>query len=336
MRCPNLGYTKYEGHSLCFAIWVFNNTYNHSVHSSFSKKPPSACTHLTILSNQLSMTPAHADWGMSKMTPSMNAQASSAFWNCFSFSCLLTEGNKNQSQGAKSCEQGGWVARWTSLVTRKSRVTAVVSALALSWWSSRPRTPVRGRHLHHAWKILGKQWLTYQSAVIVFLSSSGMVATWPKFAKTHAIICLEALLFLLSFTGRFSSGKTHTADCCFVSGSYWYTQVASPVTMSQTLGDLPPSIFLSMWVHHSTLPRFCSSLKLWSTQRAQRFLTPRQSWWMRVRLPDEIYDILYFSVCHFWVLLNQGLYPRDVFWGNGRCHSTTTVIVFQRSRSRHE
>ena len=41
----------------------------------FLKKPPSACTHLTILSNQLSMTPAHVDWGMLKMTPSMNAGA---------------------------------------------------------------------------------------------------------------------------------------------------------------------------------------------------------------------------------------------------------------------
>ena len=50
----------------------------------------------------------------------------------------------------------------------------------------------------------------------------------------------------------------------------------------------------------------------------------------------NLHDILYLSVCHFWVLLNQGLYPRDVFWGNGRCHSTITVIVFQRSRSRHE
>ena len=166
-----------------------------------------------------------------------------------------------------------------------SRVTAAVSALALSWWSSRPRTSIRGGYLHHALKTLSKQWLTYPSAVTVFLSSSGMVATWPKFAKKHAIVCLEALLLLLSFTGWFSSGKTHTADCCFVLGSYWYTQVASPVTMSQTRGDLPPSNFLSMWVHQSTLPSFCSSLRLWGTQRAQRFLTPGQSWRMRKTLP---------------------------------------------------
>ena len=70
--------TIYEGHS-CFAIWFFNDTYNHSAYSSFSKNPPSACIHLTILSNQLSMTSDHTDWGMSKMTPSKNAQGSLAF-----------------------------------------------------------------------------------------------------------------------------------------------------------------------------------------------------------------------------------------------------------------
>ena len=56
----------YEGHSLRFAIWFFNNAYNHSVYSSFSKKPPSACIPLTNLSNQLFMTPDHVDWSMSK------------------------------------------------------------------------------------------------------------------------------------------------------------------------------------------------------------------------------------------------------------------------------
>ena len=194
--------------------------HNHTVYSSVWKKPPSACTHLTILSNQLSMTPDHVDWGMSKMTPSMNARASSPFWNCFPVSCHLKEWNKNQPQRAKSGEFGDRATSWISLAVAKSRVTAGVCALALSWWSSRPRTSVRGRRLHHAWKILGKQWLTYQSAVTVFLSSSGMVATWPNFAKKHAIICLEALLFLLNFTGGFSSGKTHTSDCCFVSRAY--------------------------------------------------------------------------------------------------------------------
>ena len=98
----------------------------------------------------------HVDWGMPKMMPSKNARASSAFWSCFPFSCHLTEGDKNQSWGAKSGEDSGWVTSWTSLVARQSTVTAAVCALSLSWWSSRPRTPIQGRRLHHAWKILGK------------------------------------------------------------------------------------------------------------------------------------------------------------------------------------
>ena len=72
--------------------------------------------------------------------------------------------------------------------------------MALLWWSRRPRTPVRGRRLHRCWKTLGKQWLTYWSTITVFLSSSGMVATWSNFAKKHSIVCLQALLFLLNFT----------------------------------------------------------------------------------------------------------------------------------------
>ena len=75
----------------------------------------------------------------------------------------------------------------------------------------------------------------------------------------------------LNFTSGLSSGKTHTADWYFVSCHYWYSQVVSPVIMSQTQGDLPPSNFLSMWVHQSILPCFCSSLRLLGTQRAQQF-----------------------------------------------------------------
>ena len=47
------------------------------------------------------------------------------------------------------------------------------------------------------------------------------------------------------FQDGFSPRKTHTADCCFISGPYWYTQVSSPVMMSKTRGDLPPSNFLA-------------------------------------------------------------------------------------------
>ena len=97
-------------------------------------------------------------------------------------------------------------------------------------------------------------------------------------------------------------------------------------------------------MHQFTLSRFCSSLTLWGTQRAQRFFRPRQSWRMRVGLLDEImiscisaYAILVsFFMRDSALETFSGVTVVDVFWGSGRCHSTTTVIVFQRSRSRHE
>ena len=191
-------------------------------------------------------SPDHVGWGMSKITSSKNAWTSLAFWNCFPFSCVLVEGYKNQSQGAKSGEYCGCVTSWTILADRKSSVTAAVCALALSWWSSRPWTPDRGRRLHHAWKTLGKQYLTYQSAVTVFLSSSGMVAMWPNFAKKIAIILFGTFFDSFEFHRWVLIWEDPHRRLLLRRGSYWYTQVPSPVTMSQTWGDLPLSTFLSM------------------------------------------------------------------------------------------
>ena len=242
----------YEGHSLCLAIWSFNSTYSRSIYSSFLKKPPPPPPPplLSLYTFDHPLKPAVCDtrprWlGYVKNDALYECSGIFGVLKLLSLQLRFNGWDQKQVTGANSGEYGGSVTSWTSLAARKSRVTAAVCAMALSWWSSRPRTPVLERRLHHAWKTLGKQRLTYQSAVTVFLPSSCMVATWPNFAKKQAIICLEALLFLLNFTGGFSSGKTHTADCCFVSGSYWYTQVSSTFTMSQMCGDLHPSNFLS-------------------------------------------------------------------------------------------
>ena len=149
------------------------------------------------------------------------------------------ERKKNQSQGAKSCECDGWVTSWTSLVARKSRFTAAVSALALSWWSSRTQTPVRRRRSHHAGKTLGKQWLTYQSSVTVFMSSSGMVATWPNLQRNT-----------LPFVWK---------HFCFL----WISQVGSHLGIP-TL----PTVALSRGC--IGIPKFC--LLLWCPKREETIL----------------------------------------------------------------
>ena len=257
--------------------------------------------------------PTHADWGMSKMTPSMNARASSLVWNCFPGSCHLTEWNKHQSQGAKSGEYDDLVTSWISLAVRESRVTAAVCALALSWWSSRPRTPVRWRRLLYAWKILGEQWLTYQPAVTVFLSSSGMVATWPKFAKKHAT---------RSFVWK---------HLCF----FWISQVSShlgrptPPTVASFRGPIGIPRFRLLWqwpnledtfLHHIFLacgctsppyPAFTLHFGFAVTERHNVFLHQSSREEYEWDLPMK--SSVYFSVCLFGVLFNHGLYPRNVF-----------------------
>ena len=92
----------------------------------------------------------------------------------------------------------------------------------------------------------------------------------PEEDRTHDAVDSEPKHYHLSYSGP-------------------HTQVSSPVTMSQLRGDLHPSNFLSMWVHQSTPPHFFSSLRLWGTQQAQLFLTPRQLWRMQMRLSDEIF-----------------------------------------------
>ena len=164
------------------------------------------------------------------------------------------------------------------------------------------QTLVQGRRLHHAWKTSGKQWLTCQSAAAVFLSSSGIVAAWPKFAKKHAIICLEALLFLLNFIGGFSSGKTHTADCCFVSGSYWYTQVSLLLQCPSCEETFLLQIFLACECTSPPFPASALHSAYGAPNRHNVSLHQGSGEDCRWDFRWNLHDILYFSICHFWVL----------------------------------
>ena len=220
---------------------------------------------------------------------------------------------------AKSSERGGWVTSWTSLEARKYRVTAAVCALALSWWSSRPRTPVWGRRLHHVWKTIGNQWLTYQSAVTVFMSSSGMVAAWSNFAKKHAIICLEALLFLLNFTGGLLSGKTHIADCYFVSGRIGIRRFCLLLRCPRHKKTFLRQIFS---VCGCTSPPY--PLLLFT--QVMGHPTPRQPWQMQGRLPDEIFMIFCISA---YVIFGSFLIRDSTL----ETFSGVTVVAIRSQRS---
>ena len=163
------------------------------------------------------------------------------------------------------------MTNWTSLAARKSRVTAAVCALALSRWSSRPQAPVRGRHLQHAWKILGKQWLTYQSAVTVFLSSNGMVAAWLNLQKKQTV-WKHLCLFRISQVGS-HLGRLTTSTVASFRGRIGIPRCRLLLRCPKREETFLRQNFPCMRVHQSTLPR--SSLRLWGTQWVQRFLTPR-------------------------------------------------------------
>ena len=95
--------------------------------------------------------------------------------------------------------------------------------------------------------------------------------------------------------------------------------------MSQTRGELPPSNFLRMWVCRSTLPRFCSSLRLLGNQSA-RFLTTRQSWRMQMRLPNKI---LMISCISAYVIFGSFLIRDSTL----ETFSEVTVVAIRLQRS---
>ena len=137
-----------------------------------------------------------------------------------------------------------------SILSQKFTVAAAVWALAISWYRCSPRRPVPGRFSHQLSNTLGRQKLVYQSAVTVRQSSSGIVVS-PASTSQHS--------WLLNFTRESSHWKTHTVDCCFVSGSYWYIHVSSPVRRSHSFLDCASLNFLFINWHQRTQASFDSS-----------------------------------------------------------------------------
>ena len=96
----------------------------------------------------------------------------------------------------------------------------------------------------------------FRQTVVDTPVSRNRISALKRYGGNAAEVCKEicyhlfgSTLFLLNFTGGFSSGETHTSDCCFVSRSNWYAQISSPVTMTQTRGDFPPSNYPASALH---------------------------------------------------------------------------------------
>ena len=172
---------------------------------------------------------------------------------------------------------------WTPSLARNSLVAEAVWAGALSWWRVMPDF---GRRVRTAYSTWGRHWRTYQSAVTVRLSSSGVVVMCPILAMYEATISLLVLLDRLNFGGWVSPGKSQTNDWAFVSGSKWYTQISSYLTIFYIEFGRSLPYFSSMVKHHCTLPTFCSSVSWCGTHLAHRLWTA--SWWCRISFKADM------------------------------------------------
>ena len=83
-------------------------------------------------------------------------------------------------------------------------------------------------------KTSGTQIVVCHSELTVLHCSRGIFATEAVLSKKQASICVEVFAPRTSFIRFGSSSKTHTVDCCFVSGSYVYIHYSSPVTILYT------------------------------------------------------------------------------------------------------
>ena len=164
------------------------------------------------------------------------------------------------------------------------------SRCSLSSWSSQLWVLCCRQRLHHSLRTAGRSWLTYQSKLTVFLSLRGMVATWPDLEEENATICFEILFSHLNFTDLLwdlTWKDPHSwlllsfgivlKDPCFVTSS------SIPEATRY-----PPSNFISIMCAPTTQHFFCCSVKLWGTQRAQRFKTRHWSCRTLFTLPNEM------------------------------------------------
>ena len=93
-------------------------------------------------------------------------------------------------------------------------------------------------------------------------------------------------------------------------------------TLEECLGIYGALKLPSLQLHFTEVTRgyVCVSLRKGSREECKRKFPIKSSW-------NSV-----FRSMSFWDLSLSGIYPRDVFWRNSRCHATITIIVLQCSR----
>lgn len=126
---------------------------------------------------------------------------------------------------------------------------------------------------------------------------------------------------------EFTKGDPHS-QLLLCLGSHWYPHFIESYSVTDATRSPSIEIF-SICLHYSTLPFFCSSVKLWGTQRAQRFKTPR--WLQRILLrisKANALCILHLFMCYSGVFLTTELYflQKELPLSNSICHSSWNFL----------
>ena len=156
----------------------------------------------------------HSDWNTSK-TRFLNAStASSGDANRWPRIIFLMCGNKEKSFGAKSGLYGGWPINSKFWPVNKALIWADVRQLALPCWTMIRLSLFVFRIPPSTF---GEQNVVYHSEWTVLRCYEWNSRHMISFAEEtgHHLLRSET-----TFVGFGSASKTHTMDCCFVSGLY--------------------------------------------------------------------------------------------------------------------
>ena len=147
--------------------------------------------------------------------------------------------NRKKLQGIRSGEYGGF---WYDSTLFSAKYWVVIQARwdrALSSSKINPWSSVFSHLYATALKTVGRQFVTYDHALIEAPDSNAIDPIKPDFIKKIATIRFPNLLFLRIFVGRGWSFDIHLFHCCLVSRPWWWDYDSSLVTMSKTRRGRP-------------------------------------------------------------------------------------------------
>jgi len=145
--------------------------------------------------------------------------------------CSFIGQKKWKSDGAKSGMYGGCFTTPNSRARSVSTVYVAVWGWTFSWNNNTlfERSPLRFDHIAYFTSFTSMS--LYRALVTVWLFSWKCSSIIPLTSQTMVSMNFPAEAWVLNFLLARDDGCFHGIDCLLLSGSKWYTQDSSPVTM---------------------------------------------------------------------------------------------------------